>query len=148
MKMPVRITLAVVVLSVPTTLVTVPSSAAPEQQIVQAAVVTDPRSILPTGQCPLIDYDTAHILRAASTGSLILQVSGIAPYPGMNVALKPLSYTTQPDYWGVYVTGCPPQVSLTVQTPFTVTLDADAKAPGRLGVEVFGKGWSRRITFP
>jgi len=101
--------------------------------------------------CRVIDFDRAMVLPDLwsndTTGPIsrrVLVVAGYAPYGGMTVSLEPLIYIRQPEYWGIQVIGCMPEIGLPVLTPYLVKLDITATR-GTLGIEVVGANKTVRI---
>jgi hypothetical protein len=93
----------------------------------------------------LIDFERAEILTLESfPPQHILVVSGRTPYWNMKVALSPLTYIQQPEYWGIEVLGSVGQIALpSPVAPYTVSLPL-AGSIGTCGIEVIGATRSER----
>jgi hypothetical protein len=104
---------------------------------------------LPTPQsCRLIDFDSARVVALQTCPPRrVLVVSGEKLYFNMNVFLFPLVYIQQPDYWGIEVVGCLPEVGLPALAPYVATLDL-AGTIGTRGIEVIGASRSENIDVP
>jgi hypothetical protein len=81
-----------------------------------------------------------------------LVVAGEKPYASMEVTLVPLTYVSQPPYWGIQVVGSPtergPHVEpLITSVPYTVQLDL-AGVTGSSGVEVIGANTTAQMAVP
>ena len=87
--------------------------------------------------CRLITFDSARVVTNPLTGGRTLVVKGYAPYAGTAVRLDPLVYFRQPEYWGIQVIGCMPEMGATVMTPYTARLELTGSM-GTLGIEVIG----------
>jgi hypothetical protein len=79
-----------------------------------------------------------------------LVVSGVKPYPAMEVTLVPVAYIQMPAFWEIQVVGTPgppnqpTQLPADTSTPYTVELDL-AGVTGVVGIEVMGAQQSERI---
>jgi Subtilisin inhibitor-like len=104
---------------------------------------------LPTPQsCRVIDFNSAQVVTLKTNPPRhVLVVSGEKPYFNMEVSLVPLVYIRQPEYWGIEVVGCLPEVGLPAVTPYTVRLDL-AGTIGTCGIEVIGANRSEKIDVP
>ena len=104
---------------------------------------------LPTPQsCRVIDFNTAQVLTLRSAPpQYVLIVSGEMPYLNMEVSLVPLVYIQQPDYWGIEVVGCLPEIGLPATAPYVVRLEL-AGTMGTQGIEVLGANRSEKIDIP
>lgn len=104
---------------------------------------------LPTPQsCRLVEFDSARVITLQThPPQHVLVVSGQKPYLNMNVSLVPLVYIQRPEYWGIEVVGCLPEVGLPAVAPYTVQLDLDGTI-GTEGIEVIGARRSERIDLP
>jgi hypothetical protein len=104
---------------------------------------------LPTPQsCRLIDFDSAQVIALpARPPRRVLIVSGKKPYLNMRVFLSPLVYVQQPEYWGIEVVGCLPEIGLPAVAPYVETLDLDGTI-GTRGIEVIGASRSEKIDVP
>jgi hypothetical protein len=93
----------------------------------------------------LIDFERVEILTLESfPPQHILVVSGRTPYWNMKVALSPLTYIQQPEYWGIEVLGSVGQIALpSPGAPYTVSLPL-AGSIGTCGIEVIGATRSER----
>lgn len=94
--------------------------------------------------CRLITFDSARVVANQLTGDRTLVVKGYAPYAGATVRLDPLVYFRQPEFWGIQVIGCMPEMGATAMTPYTASLELTGST-GTLGVEVIGVDRSQRI---
>ncbi|MGH8910546.1 MAG: hypothetical protein ACRD0K_29640 [Egibacteraceae bacterium] len=101
---------------------------------------------LPTPQsCRVIDFESAHVFTLEiNPPRHILVVRGEKPYFNMQVTLVPLVYIQQPDYWGIEVIGCLPEIGLPAVAPYVVQLDLVGTI-GTCGIEVIGANRSERI---
>lgn len=101
---------------------------------------------LPTPQsCRVIDFDSARVVTLRTFPPRhVLVVSGEKPYFNMAVSLSPLVYIQQPEYWGVEVVGCLPEVGLPAIAPYVVSLEL-AGTIGTRGIEVIGASRSEKI---
>ncbi len=104
---------------------------------------------LPTPQsCRVIDFDSAQVVTLRTRPPRhVLVVSGEKPYFNMEVSLSPLVYIKQPEYWGIEVVGCLPEVGLPTVTPYVVRLDLNGTI-GTCGIEVIGASRSEKIDIP
>lgn len=104
---------------------------------------------LPAPQsCRVIDFDTAQVITLRTEPPRhVLIVSGKKPYFNMEVSLSPLVYIRQPEYWGIEVVGCLPEVGLPVVTPYVVRLDLSGTL-GTCGIEVIGASRTEKIDIP
>lgn len=104
---------------------------------------------LPAPQsCRVIDFNSAQVVTLRTLPPRhVLVVSGEKPYFNMEVSLSPLVYIRQPEYWGIEVVGCLPEVALPVVTPYVVRLDLTGTL-GTLGIEVIGASRSEKIDIP
>jgi hypothetical protein len=77
-----------------------------------------------------------------------LVVSGLLPTPGTTVTLQPLTYVSQPQYWGIQVVGTIEDVELAAtgaeRAPYSAELDL-AGITGTEGVEVIGASQTERV---
>ncbi|HKR50061.1 MAG TPA: hypothetical protein VJT72_10845 [Pseudonocardiaceae bacterium] len=62
----------------------------------------------------------------------------------MQVNLVPLAYIRQPEYWGIEVIGCPPEVGLPAIGDYVAKLELNGTM-GTRGVEVIGANSSKKI---
>lgn len=101
---------------------------------------------LPTPQsCRVIDFESARVFTLRTKPPRhVLVVRGEKPYFNMQVSLVPLVYIQQPEYWGIEVVGCLPEVGLPAVTPYVVHLDLDSTM-GTRGIEVIGASSSEKI---
>lgn len=101
---------------------------------------------LPSPQsCRVIDFDSAQVITLRTQPPQhVLIVRGEAPYLNMNVFLSPLVYIQQPEYWGIEVVGCLPEVGLPTVTPYVTRLDLNGTI-GTCGIEVIGANRSEKI---
>lgn len=104
---------------------------------------------LPTPQsCRIIDFESAQVVTLRTRPPRrVLTVSGQKPYFNMTVSLSPLVYIQQPEYWGIEVVGCLPEVGLPAVAPYVVSLDLSGII-GTRGIEVIGASRSERIDVP
>ena len=78
-----------------------------------------------------------------------LVVSGLLPTPGTGVTLQPLTYVSQPQYWGIQVVGTIEGIERPVApdaapVPYRAELDL-AGVTGTEGVEVIGASQTERV---
>jgi hypothetical protein len=98
----------------------------------------------------LIDFEQANAITQMSLPPRpALLVSGHKPHPAMEVALVPVMYVSQPQYWAIQVVGTPGEVGPPLTpvedpTAYSVQLDL-AGITGTEGVEVVGASCSQRI---
>jgi subtilisin inhibitor-like len=108
----------------------------------------DFQALRPAQSCRVIDFDTAQVVTLPSASPRhVLIVSGTKPYLNMEVSLVPLVYIQRPDYWGIEVVGCLPEIGLPATAPYVVRLDL-AGTIGTHGVEVIGANHSEKIDIP
>lgn len=98
----------------------------------------------PAASVRLIDFEEARVVPGIVPKTFILVVSGTKPYLNMTVALSPLVYIQQPEYWGIEVVGSLSGIGLPATAPYTVALPLDGIL-GTKGIEVIGA--SSRKTF-
>jgi len=90
-----------------------------------------------------IDFDQVEILTLRSfPPQYVLVVSGTKPYRNMKVALSPLTYIRQPEYWGIEVLGSVGAIGLPAEAPYTVSMQLETI--GTHGIEVIGASRSER----
>jgi hypothetical protein len=82
----------------------------------------------------------------------VLVVSGQTPVPGMDVALVPVMYVSQPEYWAIQVVGSVSDAPRPMQpiaggSPYRVEL-ALTGVTGTKGVDVVGADQTERIDVP
>ena len=95
-----------------------------------------------------LDFDRARIItRRTFPPQHVLQVVGTAPSSNFKVALVPLVYVRQPDYWEVEIIGTATGIGTPVVVDYEVTLPTSA-AQGRLGIEVVGTSHRKRLDLP
>lgn len=105
-------------------------------------------SALPKAEsCRLIDFTRCEVRPGFLPDTYILIVTGMQPYANMQVALMPLIYIRQPDYWEIEVVGCLRGIGLPVLTPYTVSLPLDG-IRGVHGVEVVGANRRKQLDVP
>jgi hypothetical protein len=93
-----------------------------------------------------IDFDRVEIHPSFVEG-FILVVYGTKPYLNIDVALMPLVYIRQPEYWGIEVVGMVVGgIGLPTQGPYTATLLEGVV--GTEGIEVIGATRSERHRVP
>lgn len=86
----------------------------------------------------LLDFDRATIITLRSyPPQFILRVTGIRPYANMEVALVPVTYIQQPEYWRIEVVGSLPGIGLPAEAPYAVSLPLTGFM-GTRGIEVAG----------
>jgi hypothetical protein len=95
----------------------------------------------------LIDFEHAEVRPGFLPGTYILVVAGTKPYLNMQVALSPLVYVRQPEYWGIEVIGALPGIGLPALAPYTVSLPLDS-IRGSIGIEVIGANQTQFINLP
>src|SRR5262245_5533581 len=98
--------------------------------------------------CHTIDFESAKVFTSQTMPPRhVLIVRGEKPYLNMQVKLIPLVYIRQPEYWGIEVVGCLPDVGLPAVAPYVVKLDLDGTI-GTHGIEVIGATRSEKIDIP
>ncbi|HEU5158141.1 MAG TPA: SSI family serine proteinase inhibitor [Streptosporangiaceae bacterium] len=104
---------------------------------------------LPSAQsCRVIDFNNAQVITLrTSPPRHILIVSGEQPYLNMQVSLVPLVYIQRPDYWGIEVVGCLPEIGLPATAPYVVRLELGGTI-GTDGIEVIGANRTEKIDIP
>jgi hypothetical protein len=96
----------------------------------------------------LIDFDSVEIIVLESfPAQYVLVVRGMKPYLNMRVALVPLVYIQQPDYWGIEVVGSLPGIGVPALAPYTVSISLNG-ITGKEGIEVIGANKSVRECVP
>jgi hypothetical protein len=106
------------------------------------------QALRPAQSCRVIEFNTAQVITLRSAPPRhVLVVSGEKPYLNMEVSLTPLVYIQQPDYWGIEVVGCLPEIGLPATAPYVARLDL-AGTLGTHGIEVIGAERSERIDVP
>jgi hypothetical protein len=102
----------------------------------------------PATNCRMIDFASAQVRTLpAVPPQRVLVVRGEKPYLNMQVNLVPLVYIRQPEYWGIEVTGCLPEVGLPAVADYVVKLDLEGTI-GTHGIEVIGADRSQKIDIP
>lgn len=113
-----------------------------------AAANYQPAAAPPSANCHMIDFEVAQVMTLRTVPPRhVLVVRGEKPYFNMQVNLVPLVYIQQPEYWGIEVVGCLPEVGLPAFAPYTVKLDLEGTI-GTRGVEVIGANRSEKIDIP
>ena len=103
---------------------------------------------LPTSEsCRLIGFEKVDIIPGIVNGTWIVIVSGTKPYINMKVALFPLVYVDQPEYWGIEVVGCLHGVGLPAIGPYSFALPLDG-ITGTQGIEVIGANQCKKMEIP
>ena len=103
------------------------------------------QALPPAQSCRVIDFNTAQVITLKTFPPRhVLIVSGEKPYLNMEVSLVPLVYIRQPEYWGIEVVGCLPEIGLPATAPYAVRLDL-AGTIGTRGIEVMGANRSEKI---
>jgi hypothetical protein len=98
--------------------------------------------------CRVISFDSARVVTLPTRPPRrVLIVSGEKPYFNMKVFLSPLVYIQRPEYWGIEVIGCLPEIGLPAVAPYVVTLDLVGTI-GTRGIEVIGASRSEKIDVP
>lgn len=93
----------------------------------------------------MIDFESAKVFTSRTVPPRhVLVVRGEKPYLNMQVNLIPLVYIRQPEYWGIEVVGCLPEVGLPAVADYVVKLDLDGTI-GTRGIEVIGANRSEKI---
>jgi Subtilisin inhibitor-like len=106
------------------------------------------QALQPAQSCRVIDFNTAQVVTLRTDPPRhVLIVSGEKPYLNMSVSLTPLVYIRQPDYWGIEVVGCLPEIGLPATAPYAVRLDL-ASTIGTRGIEVIGAKRTQKIDIP
>jgi hypothetical protein len=107
----------------------------------------------------LIGYETANVISPMIyPPQPRLVVSGRKPRPGMDVALVPVTYIAQPQFWEIHVLGSPgidlhpdaPPMATQLpaqSTAYSVELDL-AACTGTLGIEVVGANQTEQMLVP
>ncbi|MGH3751312.1 MAG: hypothetical protein ACRDRP_01210 [Pseudonocardiaceae bacterium] len=113
-----------------------------------AAADYQPEAAPPATDCRVIDFKSARVrtLPTVPPGQ-VLVVRGEKPYLNMQVNLVPLVYIRQPEYWGIEVIGCLPEVGLPAVADYVVKLDL-AGTIGTRGIDVIGANRSKKIDIP
>ena len=101
----------------------------------------------PSEACRRIDFDKVEVIPGIVNGTWFAVVSGMKPWSTMSVALVPLIYIDQPNYWGIEVVGCLTGISLPVLTPYVVTLPLQ-NSLGKKGIEIIGANQSKKFDVP
>jgi hypothetical protein len=95
----------------------------------------------------LINFTRARIVPGIVPKTWILIVEGTKPCLNMTVALSPLIYVRQPEYWGIEVIGTVPGFCLPAVSPYTVSLPLNGII-GTKGIEVIGASKRKKIDVP
>lgn len=99
---------------------------------------------LPCAQtCRRVDFDRVEILPGQVGGSLVLAVSGIAPWADLRVSLERLGFESDQDFAAFELVGRLSGVALPAMIDFCVVLLISA-FEGREGIEIFGATRSER----
>ena len=102
----------------------------------------------PATDCRVIDFKSARVRTLPTVPPRhVLVVRGEKPYLNMQVNLVPLVYIRQPEYWGIEVVGCLPEVGLPAIGDYVVKLDLEGTI-GTRGIEVIGANRSQKINLP
>lgn len=102
----------------------------------------------PATDCRVIDFKSARVRTLPTVPPRhVLVVRGEKPYLNMQVTLVPLVYIRQPEYWGIEVIGCLPEVGLPALGDYRVKLDLEGTI-GTRGIEVIGANRSQKIDIP
>lgn len=102
----------------------------------------------PATDCRVIDFKSARVRTLPTVPPRhVLVVRGEKPYLNMQVNLVPLVYIRQPEYWGIEVVGCLPEVGLPAVADYVVKLDLEGTV-GTRGIEVIGTNHSEKIDIP
>jgi len=102
----------------------------------------------PATSCRVIDFESARVRTLPTVPPRhVLVVRGEKPYLNMQVNLVPLVYIRQPEYWGIEVVGCLPEVGLPAVGDYVVKLDLEGTI-GTRGIEVIGANRSKKIDIP
>ncbi|MFL6129967.1 MAG: hypothetical protein ACJ73E_12995 [Mycobacteriales bacterium] len=124
----------------PSAYVSVPAADEAQLQAYQA--------LPPPASSRLLDFDQAQILALRTfPPRYILRVAGTAPYADIDVALVPLVYVRQPEYWEIEVVGSLRGVAVGGPTPYQVSLRLDGSL-GTRGIEVVGATRRERFDIP
>jgi len=95
-----------------------------------------------------LDFSFARLITLESfPPQFVLEVSGTKPYVNMDVALEPLVYVRQPEYWEIEVVGKLAGIGLPVATPYRVSIRLNGII-GTRGVEVVGASRRQRFDVP
>lgn len=125
-----------------------PAAAADDRspRVGQAIPPTEEAS--PATDCRVIDFTSARVHTLPTVPPRhVLVVRGEKPYLNMQVDLVPLIYIRQPEYWGIEVIGCLPEVGLPAVGDYVAKLDLEGTI-GTRGVEVIGASRSQKIDIP
>ena len=97
----------------------------------------------------LISFDHAEVrpVGIVPPGELLLIVSGTKPFRNMRVALQPLQYIQEPEYWGIEVVGFVGDLILSSEAPYRISMFVEGVL-GTRGIEVIGATGSRTIDLP
>ncbi|CAG1010427.1 hypothetical protein BURK2_04034 [Burkholderiales bacterium] len=99
---------------------------------------------LPCAQtCRRVDFDRVEILPGRVPGTLVLAVSGIAPWADLRVSLERLSFESAQDFAPFEVVGRLSGVALPAMIDFCVVLPISA-LEGQEGIEILGATRSER----
>lgn len=102
----------------------------------------------PATDCGVIDFESARVRTLPTMPPQhVLVVRGEKPYLNMQVNLVPLVYVQQPEYWGIEVIGCLPEVGLPAIGDYVAKLELNGTI-GTRGVEVIGANSSKKINVP
>lgn len=100
--------------------------------------------------CRVIDFKSARVHTSPTVPSrYVLVVRGEKPYLNMQVKLIPLDivYIRAPEYWGIEVVGCLPEVGLPAVGTYVAKLELNGPM-GTRGIEVIGANHSEKINIP
>jgi len=102
----------------------------------------------PTTHCRVIDFESAQVHTSPTVPTQrVLVVHGEKPYLNMQANLVALVYIRQPEYWGIEVTGCLPEVGLPAVTSYVAKFDLEGTI-GTRGIDVIGASRSEKIDIP
>ncbi|MGH6630742.1 MAG: hypothetical protein ACREB3_13510 [Burkholderiales bacterium] len=106
---------------------------------------SQPGEAAPGTDCHVIDFESARVHTSPTVPARrTLVVRGEKPYLNMEVTLVPLVYVQQPEYWGIGVIGCLPEVGLPAVGNYVAKLDLTGSM-GTRGIEVIGANHSKKI---
>lgn len=97
--------------------------------------------------CGLIDFNDASLVPGIIPKTWFLIVAGEKPYINMQVKLCPYIYVRQPDWWGIEVVGCLPEIGLPTTAPYSTSLNVN-NLFGKFGIEVIGANKTQKIKKP
>ena len=110
-----------------------------------AVGVAEASPLPPPVTCSTIDFEQASVAPDPNDPTQsVLTVSGTKPSLSMSVSLNQLVYIQQPDFWGIEVVGCMPEIGLPATAPYKVT-HTFTPPLGKCGVEVIGASSTQKF---